>query len=98
MFLALREHNQVLTGLTTWYEREANIGGLAEPLQVTAWQTTADFLTVAGLKLQLGRGFHPDETRIGDQGAALSAGQRQRVALARALYGAPLLVVLDAPQ
>ncbi len=37
MFLALRERNEVFTGLTAWYEREANVGGLAEPLQVTAW-------------------------------------------------------------
>ena len=71
-----------------------NIARMQSGVEDESIVTAAQMAEVHDFILGLPNGYQTD---IGENGSALSAGQRQRIALARCFFGAPKVIVLDEP-
>jgi putative ABC transport system permease protein len=60
-----RSQNHVFTGIVAIDERNYDISGNAQPVEVEGEQVTANYFTVLGVRPALGRTFTPDEDQPG---------------------------------
>lgn len=75
-FTALAGRQDVFSKMTAIYSRIANLEAGEEPATVTSFQISAGFFETLGLRLPLGRGFLPEETRVGSPAPVLVLGDR----------------------
>jgi len=76
IYTAVKHRKDVFTEITAIYRRIANLGVRDENLTVATWQTNAEFFDTLDLRFSLGRGFHPEETRVGKPAAVAVLGYR----------------------
>jgi len=70
-YVAWRDRNRTLSGLSMWTWTSFNLTGDGEPQAVVAMQTTANFFTVQGVTPVLGRGFADGEDGSGARRVAV---------------------------
>jgi putative ABC transport system permease protein len=91
-FQRLREEVQGFGDVATWSETSLNLVGEGDPERVPGARVTANLLTLLGVEPILGRSFHPDEERVGNDSVVLltAAAWRRRFGADSGILGRTL--------